>query len=47
MLDYCRAKIARAKNNCADLLIGAKTVGSNYFLFEKKLTPKYQNDGLL
>ena len=40
-------KIARAKNNCADLLIGAKTVGSNYFLFEKKLTPKYQNDGFL
>ena len=40
-------KIARAKNNCADLLIGAKTVGSNYFLLDKKLTPKYQNDGFL
>ncbi len=40
-------KIARAKNNCADLLIGAKTVGSNYFLFEKTLKAKYQNDGFL
>jgi len=40
-------KIARAKNNCTDLLIGAKTVGSNYFLLDKTITPKYQNDGFL
>ncbi len=40
-------KIAHAKNNCADLLIGAKTVGSNYFLLNKTLTPKYQNAGFL
>jgi len=40
-------KIARAKNNCTDLLIGAKTVGSNYFLLDKTIYPKYQNDGFL
>ena len=40
-------KIARAKNNCDDLSIIAKTVGSNYFLLNKTITPKYQNDGFL
>jgi hypothetical protein len=40
-------KIARAKNNCTDLLIGAKTVGSNYFLLDKTIRPKFQNDGFL
>ena len=40
-------KIARAKNNCTDLLIGAKTVGSNYFLLDKTIHPKFQNDGFL
>ena len=31
------AKIARAKNNCNDLAIVAKKVGSNYFLKDKRL----------
>lgn len=31
------AKIARAKNNCKDLAIFAKKVGSNYFLYNKRL----------
>ncbi len=31
------AKIARAKNNCKDLAIFAKKVGSNYFLKDKRL----------
>ncbi len=31
------AKIARAKNNCKDLAIFAKKVGSNYFLQDKRL----------
>ena len=31
------AKIARAKNNCKDLAIFAKKVGSNYFLNDKRL----------
>ena len=31
------AKIARAKNNCHDLAIMAKKVGSNYFLKDKRL----------
>ena len=30
-------KIARAKNNCHDLSIMAKKVGSNYFLFDRRL----------
>lgn len=30
-------KIARAKNSCHDLLIMAKTVGSNFFLKERCL----------
>ncbi len=38
-------KIARVKNNCADLLISAKTVGSNYFLLDKRIRPKFKNDG--
>ena len=40
-------KIARAKNNCPDLFIGAKTVGSNYFLLNKTLRPKFKNNGFL
>ena len=40
-------KIARAKNNCDDLSIIAKTVGSNYFLLDKTIRPKFQNDGFL
>src|SRR3989338_4357855 len=33
------AKIARAKNTCSDLAIGAKTVGSNFFLTNRRLVP--------
>ncbi|MGI5841586.1 MAG: recombinase family protein [Patescibacteria group bacterium] len=40
-------KIARAKNNCDDLSIIAKTVGSNYFLLDKTIRPKYKNAGFL
>ena len=40
-------KIARAKNNCDDLSIIAKTIGSNYFLLDKTITPKFKNDGFL
>ena len=32
-------KIARAKNECHDLAIMAKTVGSNYSLFNRQLRP--------
>ncbi len=35
------AKIARAKNTCSDLAIGAKTVGSNFFLTDQRLVPEY------
>ena len=35
------AKIARAKNTCSDLAIGAKTVGSNFFLTDRRLVPEY------
>ncbi len=37
------AKIARAKNNCSDLMIGAKTVGSNYSLLNRHLSPNLKN----
>ena len=40
-------QIARAKNNCDDLSIIAKTVGSNYFLLDRTIRPKFQNDGFL
>ncbi len=46
-VDNFMFKIARAKNNCPDLLIGAKTVGLNYFLLDKTIRPKFQNDGFL
>ncbi len=35
------AKIARAKNTCSDLAIGAKTVGSNFFLTNRRLMPEF------
>ncbi|MBI2036690.1 recombinase family protein [Candidatus Microgenomates bacterium] len=35
------AKIARAKNTCSDLAIGAKTVGSNFFLTNRQLSLNY------
>ncbi len=35
------AKIARAKNTCSDLAIGAKTVGSNFFLTNRLLAVEY------
>jgi len=34
-----KEKIARAKNECHDLTIMAKTVGSNYSLFNRQLRP--------
>ena len=42
------AKIARAKNNCKDLAIFAKKVGSNYFLNNKRLEffPSYPSAAL-
>ncbi|MBI2019771.1 recombinase family protein [Candidatus Daviesbacteria bacterium] len=39
------AKIARAKNTCSELSIGAKTVGSNFFLFNQQLQVEYRNRG--
>ncbi len=36
------AKIARAKNTCSDLAIGAKTVGSNFFLTDRRLVPEFK-----
>ena len=35
------AKIAAAKNTCEDLAIFAKTVGSNFFLSNRRLVPEY------
>ena len=37
MLGSCRAKIARAENNCHDLSTMAKKVGSNYTLLNRQL----------
>ncbi len=39
-IDYAQkcAKIARAKNNCHDLSIMAKKVGSNFFLLNRRLS---------
>jgi len=34
-----KEKIVRAKNECHDLTIMAKTVGSNYSLFNRQLRP--------
>lgn len=39
--------ITKFVDNCTDLLISAKTVGSNYFLLDKTIRPKFQNDGFL
>ncbi len=36
------AKIARAQNTCSDLAIGAKTVGSNFFLTDRRLVPEFK-----
>ena len=36
------AKIARAKNTYSDLAIGAKTVGSNFFLTDRLLVPEFK-----
>ena len=38
-------KIACAKNNCPDLLIGAKTVGSNFFLKNRRLSASFKKGG--
>ena len=37
------AKIAREKNNCSDLMIGAKTVGSNFSLHDRRLSVTLKN----
>lgn len=38
-------KIARAKKNGPDLAIGAKMVGSNFFLTDRQLAVKYASPG--
>ena len=38
-------KIARAKNSCHDLLIMAKTVGSNFFLTDRRLSASFKKGG--
>ncbi|MBM3283885.1 recombinase family protein [Candidatus Gottesmanbacteria bacterium] len=38
-------KIARAKNSCHDLSIMAKTVGSNFFLLNRRLSASFKKDG--
>jgi len=40
---YNAQKIAHTKNNGHDLLIMAKTVGSDFFLLNKTIIPKYKN----
>ena len=39
------AKIARAKNSCHDLSIMAKTVGSNFFLTDRRLSASFKKGG--
>ena len=39
------AKIARAKNSCHDLSIMAKTVGSNFFLKDRRLSASFKKGG--
>ena len=39
------AKIARAKNSCHDLSIMAKTVGSNFFLLDRRLSASFKKGG--
>ena len=38
-------KIARAKNSCHDLSIMAKTVGSNFFLLNRRLSASFKKGG--
>ena len=38
-------KIARAKNSCHDLAIMAKTVGSNFFLMNRRLSASFKKGG--
>ena len=38
-------KIARAKNSCHDLSIMAKTVGSNFFLLDRRLSASFKKSG--
>ena len=38
-------KIARAKNSCHDLSIMAKTVGSNFFLKDRRLSVNFKKGG--
>jgi len=38
-------KIARAKNSCHDLSIMAKTVGSNFFLLDRRLSASFKKGG--
>ena len=38
-------KIARAKNSCHDLSIMAKTVGSNFFLTDRRLSASFKKGG--
>ncbi len=38
-------KIARAKNSCHDLSIMAKTVGSNFFLMNRRLSASFKKGG--
>src|SRR3990167_3590002 len=38
-------KIARAKNSCHDLSIMAKTVGSNFFLLNRRLSVSFKKGG--
>jgi len=38
-------KIARAKNSCHDLSIMAKTVGSNFFLKDRRLSASFKKGG--
>ncbi len=38
-------KIARAKNSCHDLSIMAKTVGSNFFLMDRRLSADFKKGG--
>src|SRR5665647_1656505 len=45
MLGYSRAKIARAKNSCHDLAIMTKTVGSNFFLKDRRLSASFKKGG--
>jgi len=45
LLGSSRAKIARAKNSCHDLSIMAKTVASNFFLMNRRLSASLKKGG--